>query len=726
MVWVLMLIHEMLRNAHALHNTVLGIMSDFPGIFESVHTKACTWANDVMLSGQKEVKATARTIFVLSGAMADFRTASVFLCVTILSANLRVTSVDVLGAKTGMRLVTYLATGLGIDGFAGDSRLAWVSVVVFGAVLPAFLDPNRKRIADVLFAGFGLCVWLCNLGSLSQIFAPEVYTVHVPISLSRIFAADSVYTFRMPMSSFCQASDPTAERRAHFLLGVYSAMAGMLFLMLLQLLGWIRDFHWLYVSKRRVMQSVQRHGNTIWMKAINSFETQWARINVSVTCRLDERGQQNLLILWCRLREIPSSLLRLVRDSGRWLVFSGVYLCVLWSYRGSIEGACFWFCALLLVNALVRFGKGRTVFADVGNVANRAIQLWTFSLCVACTHHLWQAGPVELAFRNPRYKRCKPPLPSLVHAFDNDKDLVWAWVLVVWFQTLCFMLSSIKKQQGLAFDRLLSMSGLRRHGSGDDLGTCEVCGDEKQVHSLVTCPSQSPHFFCTDCFSMQVKSQVGELGAFAENGQRIYCSFCNHAGPVGGSQAVYFDQRAAVQSMDIEALEAFYASKQNVALMEHDQRVNREYRAKEEAWRLELRMGTDAAARNHAIHIHVQHVKDNILTYKCPSCNKPFFPERGDCSAIKCECNTYFCGWCLVRCDNNEAAHDHVRRCTDNPTYNPQTRLGNLFANDYDSGKRVRIGRLVTAYLDRNVERQHREAVKRKIRPLLRNFGVQV
>lgn len=67
--------------------------------------------------------------------------------------------------------------------------------------------------------------------------------------------------------------------------------------------------------------------------------------------------------------------------------------------------------------------------------------------------------------------------------------------------------------------------------------------------------------------------------------------------------------------------------------------------------------------------VHFQHIADNILTLRCPSCEAAFIDFDG-CCAVACGgsgCGKYFCGLCLEPHPNSSVSHAHVRICVKNP-----------------------------------------------------------
>ena len=55
-----------------------------------------------------------------------------------------------------------------------------------------------------------------------------------------------------------------------------------------------------------------------------------------------------------------------------------------------------------------------------------------------------------------------------------------------------------------------------------------------------------------------------------------------------------------------------------------------------------------------------EHIIENIMTLKCPSCSQAFDDFDG-CSALFCEgCRTHFCGLCFHTSPNKDTSHSHV------------------------------------------------------------------
>ena len=73
----------------------------------------------------------------------------------------------------------------------------------------------------------------------------------------------------------------------------------------------------------------------------------------------------------------------------------------------------------------------------------------------------------------------------------------------------------------------------------------------------------------------------------------------------------------------------------------------------------------------------------DILNETCPKCGKVFY-DFDACAALYCRCGTYFCGFCFEILENMSSAHDHVNKCSINPT------KGELFIK-LEDWKKIRL-----------------------------------
>jgi hypothetical protein len=73
--------------------------------------------------------------------------------------------------------------------------------------------------------------------------------------------------------------------------------------------------------------------------------------------------------------------------------------------------------------------------------------------------------------------------------------------------------------------------------------------------------------------------------------------------------------------------------------------------------------------KDHIISSHIRTIQENILVKRCPRCRAPYLEYKG-CSAVKCNCGSYFCGLCMLfSSPDSHQTHMHVKdACRLNPS----------------------------------------------------------
>lgn len=61
----------------------------------------------------------------------------------------------------------------------------------------------------------------------------------------------------------------------------------------------------------------------------------------------------------------------------------------------------------------------------------------------------------------------------------------------------------------------------------------------------------------------------------------------------------------------------------------------------------------------------IRHIRENILTLKCPSCQTAYYDFDGCCALTCGQCGAGICGWCGEACGRD--AHPHVAHCPAKP-----------------------------------------------------------
>ena len=116
------------------------------------------------------------------------------------------------------------------------------------------------------------------------------------------------------------------------------------------------------------------------------------------------------------------------------------------------------------------------------------------------------------------------------------------------------------------------------------------------------------------------------------------------------------------------------------------------------------------------------HSIESILNLRCPRCTCVFLDFSG-CAAVACSnsaCSAAFCAICLQDCGKD--AHEHVRRCNQNPS------LGNYFVTA-DQFKMIHISRRtleVKRYIDEIPSKELRELVIDDARHILAYIGIRL
>jgi hypothetical protein len=176
------------------------------------------------------------------------------------------------------------------------------------------------------------------------------------------------------------------------------------------------------------------------------------------------------------------------------------------------------------------------------------------------------------------------------------------------------------------------------------------------------CPGSQPHFVCDLCLSGYVKAQCSqELRLVGKRQAKVFCPLVGHGctseltGTAGGHTAPYADPELA-QHLDPVLFQAYLHAK--ISLMEQDlgQRMEEE---KKQQIQAELGRLRALDERERRLHLACRHVREEVLTLKCPRCHQAFLDFNG-CFALSCSrCDCGFCAWCLADC--GEDAHAHIR-----------------------------------------------------------------
>eukprot|EP00750_Incisomonas_marina_P031427 INCI8137.1.p1 GENE.INCI8137.1~~INCI8137.1.p1 ORF type:complete len:485 (-),score=72.90 INCI8137.1:34-1335(-) len=123
-------------------------------------------------------------------------------------------------------------------------------------------------------------------------------------------------------------------------------------------------------------------------------------------------------------------------------------------------------------------------------------------------------------------------------------------------------------------------------------------------------------------------------------------------------------------------------------------------------------------AQEGALQAHVQHIRENLLTHKCPRCQKAFIDFDG-CFALKCDCGAGFCAWCLEDCGID--AHSHVATCKAKP---PNAETYHAPFPEFEKIHQERRRKAIEQYLHTIHDTDLARGVLKVIQPNLRWNGI--
>jgi len=205
---------------------------------------------------------------------------------------------------------------------------------------------------------------------------------------------------------------------------------------------------------------------------------------------------------------------------------------------------------------------------------------------------------------------------------------------------------------------------------------CSICLDN-DTSAVLTCGNG--HSICTDCVENCVKAECSRIAILTKVAVLgLKCSCCDHT--------LALDQipRSFLQPLML----ALQQNATSVADRAATLRAEREQRAQREA------EDTQAAI----LERHVTAVTA-ILRHTCPGCHQQWEGFTA-CCALTCGwCSAIFCAHCNLQCDSNQACHEHIRECEDNPSF------GHLSMSMavYNNARNKRWMAEVRHYMDNNV-----------------------
>jgi hypothetical protein len=188
------------------------------------------------------------------------------------------------------------------------------------------------------------------------------------------------------------------------------------------------------------------------------------------------------------------------------------------------------------------------------------------------------------------------------------------------------------------------------------LRDCLVCCEEIRAVDGYICQPEG-HFLCDECFKQQVVSQsCDELRKLEARNGIVVCAFCRP------EDAANIGAGTILQHAGNEGFNAYMNASKKVIETKLSKEIHEEEK-KRFATEQERLAKMDEKQRK--VHRHCLHVREELLTLKCPrqNCRQAFLDFDG-CFALTCDaCGCGFCAWCLEDC--GEDAHAHVAACPD-------------------------------------------------------------
>jgi len=216
------------------------------------------------------------------------------------------------------------------------------------------------------------------------------------------------------------------------------------------------------------------------------------------------------------------------------------------------------------------------------------------------------------------------------------------------------------------------------------LRECQCCMDDLRELDGYVCAGTGAHYVCDECFTLQVTAKAkDDLRELEARDGEICCGFCakDDQNPIGAD--------AILRHAGNEAFDKYLAAKNKLLEKRLAEVIHKEEKARFEAEQQRLaRMDEE----QREVHRHCQHIREELLTLKCPRCGQAFLDFDG-CFALTCSgCGCGFCAWCLKDCGTD--AHQHVAEC---PEGNNRGYHGRK--EDFDTAQLNRRKRLVRKYL---------------------------
>ena len=170
---------------------------------------------------------------------------------------------------------------------------------------------------------------------------------------------------------------------------------------------------------------------------------------------------------------------------------------------------------------------------------------------------------------------------------------------------------------------------------------CSICFDDTED---VFCTSHR-HVMCSECFSGHVQAESNHIDFRGT----VKCPLHR------------------LNQCDCEGFSVSFVAKHasDEAFTEFDRK---RYEIKEKSLitkiEADLKQKMTLQSSETAVEKDLRHVRENILTLKCPKCNHAYFPSFDGCMSLRCpNCSQFFCAKCHMQCSDSRTCHAHVGQC---------------------------------------------------------------
>jgi len=156
---------------------------------------------------------------------------------------------------------------------------------------------------------------------------------------------------------------------------------------------------------------------------------------------------------------------------------------------------------------------------------------------------------------------------------------------------------------------------------------CVICLDEARIG--LRCGGEESHFICAPCLNDFCESEAAdEPRRVEQRGGRIFCPLKRFDGGDGGCDSCAFDDVTLARVLDKKAFAAVQKSRHGIVEAEAARRADAVSQQQMEA---KLRQLEELGVE---VFKHCEHIREEILTMKCPRCSAAFF----DCTRSRPLC----------------------------------------------------------------------------------------